>query len=286
MIPLAKLRSMNAESKPVGAAMDSQDVAAAMDAGTSAGVKKSWLKRERAKKEAAVDAADAAADKNRLGSVRKPRKYDTEETSNELHDRLESLLKTVDGRLYDNESNNFRRIDEDISFSLDIRSSKKDAEKCLKEIKEAMEDFMPKDMVENCQFNTTERGAVVTGWDNFHREGVTERRIIIHARNPSMMRERVAMDKAALERAEAAMKPIDEAFAAPDKHIALEGSNDFNKRLVAKDGAPTGGIEDIEAEEEYYRAKSNIVARRRILYYTQQEHDRVLNAFTTGKYEA
>ena len=72
MIPLAKLRSMNAESKPVGAAMDSQDVAAAMDAGTSAGVKKSWLKRERAKKEAAVDAADAAADKNRLGSVRKP----------------------------------------------------------------------------------------------------------------------------------------------------------------------------------------------------------------------
>lgn len=286
MIPLAKLRSMNAESKPVGAAMDSQDVAAAMDAGTSAGVKKSWLKRERAKKEAAVDAADAAADKNRLGTVRKPRKYDTEETSNALHDRIGSLLKTIDGNLLDNADNRWRRIDQDISFSLDIKSSKKDAEKCLKEIKEAMEDFMPKDMIENCQFDMRERGAVTAGWDNFHREGVMERRIVVHARNPSMMRERLDSVKSALERAEAAMKPVDEAFAAPDKHIALEGSNDFDLRLVAKDGAPTGGIEDIRAEEEYYRAKMAIASRRRMLYNTQQEHDRVLNAFTTGKYEA
>lgn len=285
MIPLAKLRSMNAESKSVGAAMDSQDVAAAMDAGTSAGVKKSWLKRERAKKEAAVDAADASADKNRLGSVRKPRKYDTEETSNDLHDRIESLLKSVDGTLQDNASNKWRRIDQDISFSLDIKSSKKDAEKCLKEIKEAMEDFMPKDMIENCQFSASERGAVTTGWDNFHREGFMERRIIVHARNPSMMRERVDSAKSAVERSEAAMKPIDEAFAAPDKHIALERTDTYHENLVVKDGAPTGGLEDILAEEEYYRTKMAIAGRRRILCYAQQEHDRVMNAFTKGKYE-
>lgn len=58
MIPLSRLRKAHSETTGATAATDSNDTAVAMDIGNAEGVRKSWLKRERAKEEANVDTLD------------------------------------------------------------------------------------------------------------------------------------------------------------------------------------------------------------------------------------
>ena len=275
MIPLQQLRTMKTHET---------EVAAAMDSGTSEGVKKSWLKRERAQKEAAIDAADNVQ-KTRIGSVKKPRKYDMEETSDDFHDRIAAILKKFPVRIYDNATNNFRQPGTSVSFSLDINSTKKDAEKCVKGIKEALEEVMPKCMIDNFQFSPYRTGAVTTG-DDFERDGVRDRRIVVLAINPSIVREDLERANRNVESGEASMKVLDEIYADPDRHFVLDNPDSLHAQLIGKKGKAADPAVELRGEEEYFRRKMGLAQYKQQAVYIQRKHDRVVNAFTTGKYEA
>ena len=275
MVTLSTMKKWKAEKQAAATAQatDGADATAvAQDAGTSAGVKKAWLKRERARQDAQVDTLDKGSNGGKLNP---------NESFADLNDRLEKTLKKYPWvkACYCNTSPKFRRSDETaVCFSIDTDS--RDLEKNkkhMKEIKKALEQFMPKSLIESGLFNS--------GVPAVYGAGKTADRIVVHATNPSLMQEKADRDKGIADKVNAMVKPWDDAYKAGDKHFKLvQNPNDsLNPLLEVVDGAPSDSDEDTAAMLHFCDMKKRELQWKQMAGASQRMASFVADAFAGKK---
>ncbi len=275
MVTLSTMKKWKAEKGAAATAhaTDGADATAvAQDAGTSAGVKKAWLKRERARQDAQVDTLDKGSNGSKLNP---------NESFADLNDRLELALKKFPWvkACYCNVSPKFRRSDEtSVSISLDTDSHDLEKnKKHMKEVKKALEQFMPKSIIESGLFNS--------GVPAVYGAGKTADRIVVHATNPSLMQEKADRDKGIYDKVNEMVKPWDDAYKAGDKHFKLaENPNDkLNPLLEVVDGAPTDSDDDTAAMLHFCDMKKRELQCKQMSGASQRMASFVADAFAGKK---